>query len=283
MPPPSAPPRCAPPSVLASIAAGLAATLEDDATAPGPGSTRAFRRLLHTEDCEAWLIAWRPGADLALHDHGGSTGAVLVVQGGLMERSTDRLDPRPPQTVRVPAREPLAIEPTRIHGLWNPGPSTAVSVHVYSPPLATMTFYDPRPPDARPDRQRGGPGMTTARIDTLLDEARRRLPRRPTADELPALRARNALLVDIRPSEQRRRDGELAGAVVVDRNVLEWRLDPTSPHRIPEAADHDREVVVVCNEGYASSLAALSLQELGFHRATDLDGGIQAVLRAELP
>ncbi len=120
--------------------------------------------------------------------------------------------------------------------------------------------------------------MATSRIDELLADVRRRLPRRPTADELPALRARGALLVDIRPVEQRARDGELDGAVVVDRNVLEWRLDPSSPHRIPEATGTDLEVVVVCNEGYASSLAALSLQQLGFHRATDLDGGIRAVI-----
>ncbi|MEA2932819.1 MAG: hypothetical protein QOI56_1604 [Actinomycetota bacterium] len=128
--------------------------------------------------------------------------------------------------------------------------------------------------------------MTTAdgtgsRIDELLENVRRRLPHRPTADELPALRARGALLVDIRPVEQRSRDGELPGAVVVDRNVLEWRLDPTSAHRIPQVTGTDQEVVLVCNEGYASSLAALSLQQLGFHRATDLDGGIQAVLAAK--
>lgn len=127
------------------------------------------------------------------------------------------------------------------------------------------------------------PDSAPARIDDLLAEVRRRLPHRPTADEVPALRARDALLVDIRPIEQRSRDGELAGAVVVDRNVLEWRLDPTSPDRIPEVTDTDREVVVVCNEGYASSLAALSLQQLGYHRATDLAGGIQAVLHADRP
>lgn len=121
-------------------------------------------------------------------------------------------------------------------------------------------------------------GMTGSRIDQALEEARRSLPRRPSADELPLLRARGALIVDIRPSEQRDRDGELAGAVVVDRNVLEWRLDPTSPHRIAEAGDASREIVVVCNEGYASSLAAASLQRLGLRNATDLDGGFQAVL-----
>ena len=124
--------------------------------------------------------------------------------------------------------------------------------------------------------------MTTApRIDQLLEDVRRRLPHRPTADELPALQARGALIVDIRPVEQRDRDGRLPGAVVVDRNVLEWRLDPTSPHRIPDVTGPDQEVVVVCNEGYASSLAALSLQQLGFHRATDLDGGVQAVFRRQ--
>lgn len=117
-----------------------------------------------------------------------------------------------------------------------------------------------------------------ARIDEVLEEARATLPPRARAADLPALRARGALIVDIRPLEQRRRDGELPGAVVVDRNVLEWRLDPTSPHRIPEASDPDREVVVVCNEGYASSLAAATLQRLGLRRATDLEGGFQAVL-----
>ncbi len=109
------------------------------------------------------------------------------------------------------------------------------------------------------------------------------MPPRPTAADLPALRARGAVIVDIRPVKQRRRDGELAGAVVIERNELEWRLDPTSPDRIPEATDLDREIVVVCDEGYASSLAAASLQRLGLRRATDLDGGIQAVLAAERP
>ncbi len=122
-----------------------------------------------------------------------------------------------------------------------------------------------------------------ARIDMALDDARDGLPARPTAGDLAALRARNALIVDIRPVDQRRRDGELAGALVIDRNVLEWRLDPTSPDRIPEAIGPDREVVIVCNEGYASSLAAASLQRLGLHRATDLDGGIQAVIADEQP
>jgi rhodanese-related sulfurtransferase len=117
-------------------------------------------------------------------------------------------------------------------------------------------------------------------VDDLLDAARRQLPHRPAATDLPSLIERGALVVDIRPIEQRQRDGELPGAIVIDRNVLEWRLDPASPHRIAEASDHDREIVIVCNEGYASSLAAAALQQLGLRRATDLDGGFQAVLAA---
>ncbi|MGH2721901.1 MAG: rhodanese-like domain-containing protein [Actinomycetota bacterium] len=116
-------------------------------------------------------------------------------------------------------------------------------------------------------------------IDEVLEEARKALPPRPTACDLTGLRARGALIVDIRPAEQRHRDGELEGAMVIDRNVLEWRLDPSSPHRIPEATGYDREIVVVCDEGYASSIAAASLQALGLWRTTDLDGGMQGVLR----
>ncbi len=114
----------------------------------------------------------------------------------------------------------------------------------------------------------------------MLDEARRNLPPRPTAHDLPALRARGALIVDIRPVGLRERDGALSDAVVVDRNQLEWRLDPTSDHRLPEIGDADLEIVLVCDEGYASSLAAASLQQLGLRNATDLDGGYQAARRA---
>jgi len=112
-------------------------------------------------------------------------------------------------------------------------------------------------------------------IDRMLQESRRGLDRVDPAD-LAAVQAAGALVVDIRPLEQRQRDGELPGAVVVDRNVLEWRLDPTSPYRLSEANDPTRQVVLVCNEGYASSLAARALQQLGLVNATDLRGGYQA-------
>jgi rhodanese-related sulfurtransferase len=115
-------------------------------------------------------------------------------------------------------------------------------------------------------------------IDRLLGRARLRL-NRVAADALAAEVAAGAVVVDIRPVEQRERDGDLPGAIVVDRNVLEWRLDPTSPYRLEGMDDPDARVIVVCNEGYGSSLAAATLQELGLHRATDLVGGYQAGLR----
>jgi rhodanese-related sulfurtransferase len=88
--------------------------------------------------------------------------------------------------------------------------------------------------------------------------------------------AGGAILIDIRPIGQRQRDGDLPGAVVVDGNVLEWRLDPTSPHRLPIATGAGARLIIVCNEGYSSSLAAATLQELGLRSATDLVGGFQA-------
>ena len=117
----------------------------------------------------------------------------------------------------------------------------------------------------------------TPAIDRMLAAAREGLDRVAPAD-LAAEVAAGALVVDTRPVEQRERDGELPGAVVIDRNVLEWRLDPTSPYRIPEAGA-DRRVILVCNEGYASSLAARTLRDLGIARATDLAGGFQAWLQ----
>ncbi|MEO5840853.1 MAG: rhodanese-like domain-containing protein [Acidimicrobiales bacterium] len=118
-------------------------------------------------------------------------------------------------------------------------------------------------------------------IDDLLAEARARITR---LDPLAAAKAveAGAVLVDIRPEFQRRVDGEIPSAVVIDRNVLEWRLDPASDHRLPEIAKRDRLIVVLCNEGYASSLAAATLRELGM-QAADVIGGFVAWVEAELP
>ncbi|GAX53593.1 rhodanese-like domain-containing protein [Streptomyces olivochromogenes] len=120
-------------------------------------------------------------------------------------------------------------------------------------------------------------------IDTLLERVREGLDRVEAEEAHSAAQAGEALLVDIRYAALRERDGLIPGALVVERNELEWRLDPQGSHRAPEATSHDLRVVVVCNEGYASSLAAVSLHQLGLHRATDLVGGFQAWKAAGLP
>ena len=119
-------------------------------------------------------------------------------------------------------------------------------------------------------------------IDDVLAASRAGV-HRLTPPELVAAAARGALVVDTRTPAHRRTQGEFPGALVIDRTVLEWRLDPSSPWRIPEATGPDREVVVVCRHGYSSSLAAASLRAVGLHRATDLAGGVEAWLAAGLP
>lgn len=118
-----------------------------------------------------------------------------------------------------------------------------------------------------------------SRVDRLLDAARARL-RRLTADELPGALRRGAVLVDIRPQAQRAHEGDVPGALVIERNVLEWRCDPTSAARLPHAVGDDVEWVILCSEGYTSSLAAAALQDLGLHRATDVVGGYHALAAA---
>ena len=117
----------------------------------------------------------------------------------------------------------------------------------------------------------------TSRIDSTLQAARTRL-RRLDPREVPVALRGGAVLVDIRPQAQRASEGEVAAALVIERNVLEWRCDPTSEAKLPEAVDDDVEWVVLCSEGYTSSLAAASLQDLGLHRATDVAGGYRALL-----
>jgi rhodanese-related sulfurtransferase len=124
-------------------------------------------------------------------------------------------------------------------------------------------------------------GSTPRGIDARLDDVRRSLARvRP--QDVPRRLDDGAVLVDIRPLAQRVLHGEIADAYVIERNVLEWRLDPTSSAALPWA-DLDLEVLVLCQEGYASSLAAESLQQLGISRATDVDGGFAAWKSAGLP
>ena len=107
--------------------------------------------------------------------------------------------------------------------------------------------------------------------------------RRLDAREAAAEQAEGALLVDTRTEAQRRIHGNIPDALVIDRTLLEWRLDPTSPSRLPQAKDHDVRVIVICQQGYSSSLAAASLQDLGLVNATDVIGGFEAWKAAGLP
>jgi rhodanese-related sulfurtransferase len=118
--------------------------------------------------------------------------------------------------------------------------------------------------------------MTMSRIDEMLDAARQRLVRMQ-AQHVPEAVGRGAVLVDIRPQAQRDREGSVPGALVIERNVLEWRCDSTSDARLPQAVDDDVEWVVFCSQGYTSSLAAAALQDLGLRRATDVVGGYWAL------
>ncbi|WP_307624259.1 rhodanese-like domain-containing protein [Streptomyces sp. V3I7] len=116
-------------------------------------------------------------------------------------------------------------------------------------------------------------------LKRVRDGYRRIRPR----EAYDAARTGGALLVDIRYAALRERDGMIPGALVIERNELEWRLDPQGTHRAPEATGHDLRIVVICNEGYASSLAVASLHRLGLRRATDLIGGFQAWRAAGFP
>jgi rhodanese-related sulfurtransferase len=134
----------------------------------------------------------------------------------------------------------------------------------------------------RPDRPKAHlvAGRARISVDALLDEARSALTR---LEPIDAQRASEfgALLIDIRPLEQRERDGAIPGALVIDRNVLEWRLDPTSSFKDPSAGA-EKQVVIICNEGYSSSLAAATLRLLG-RDATDVIGGFQKWRQCGLP
>ncbi|MFC9429091.1 rhodanese-like domain-containing protein [Streptomyces sp. NPDC056987] len=143
-----------------------------------------------------------------------------------------------------------------------------------------MRGTDERPGGERGTGERAGDGPVG--IDELLERVRADLDRLEPREAFEAA-ADGALLVDIRYAALRERDGLVPGALVVERNELEWRLDPRGSHRAPEATSHELRVVVICNEGYASSLAAVSLRQLGLHRATDLVGGFQAWKAEGLP
>ena len=298
------------PAQLRAVTAGLAQRrdLWADLVVHDP-DVRWYLPLLRSNSCDIWLLAWVGGQDTDWHDHGGSSGSFAAAQGWLTEQyrvpSGQRIARR-----RLRAGESVAFGPAHVHDVAHGGGGPASTVHAYSPPLVAMTYYAATDhglmaretvavdgPEG--GRGRGGPDTAlavasaarltsgslpghAASIDELLAEARSGLTRlRPEAAF--AAVTDGAILVDIRPLEQRIVEGEVPGAIVIGRNVLEWRLDPRSDARIPALARADAQIIVMCSEGYASTLAATTLRRIGLHGATDLDGGVQAWKAAGLP
>jgi rhodanese-related sulfurtransferase len=244
---------------------------------------RWYERLYCGPNHDVWVISWLPGQSTGFHDHGASSGAFVVAAGFLEEH------PPGEQPHVVLAAKSRAFGPGYTHDVRNVSLAPAISIHAYSPPLAEMNRYEleagrlvPRG-DAPPQTERvkedwrRQPGRLGApSVELLLAAARARLQRLSPDEAHEAATTAKAVLVDIRPAAQRELEGEIAGALVVERNVLEWRFDPASEARLPVATDHDLQVIVFCSEGYTSSLAAASLQDLGLWRATDIIGGFRA-------
>jgi rhodanese-related sulfurtransferase len=255
---------------------------------------RWYERLYHGPDYDIWVIGWLPGQSTGFHDHGASSGALVVATGILEEH-------RPGERTRVihPGK-PCAFGPDYLHDVRNVSLAPAISIHAYSPPLSEMNEYEldgsrlvPRERasaeaetlDQERSVQRWKPVDRTGAlsIEQVLSAARSRLRRLSPDEAYEAVAKTEAILVDIRPESQRAIEGSIAGALVVERNVLEWRLDPASSTRLPVATDHDLHVIVFCSEGYTSSLAAAALRDLGLWRATDLVGGFHAWRATGLP
>lgn len=269
--------------VLLGMASGLA--LAADAWTDCLETNRDARtglRILATERYDAWLLRWPVGTAVSPHHHGDSEAAFAVSSGVLKE--TRWLDGRREERLLTHGQG-ASVGRGMVHDVA--AEVEALSVHVYCPPLARMAFFDDQaetllveqPVDPShhavtisgfSDIERPGG------LDAVLEKARERISPRVEPKDLAAAMDLGALVVDTRPADLRQRDGELAGAVVIDRNVLEWRLDPHGCHRLQEASDADRPVILVCDEGYASSLAAVGLLRLGRRNVTDLEGGYQA-------
>lgn len=242
---------------------------------------------LHCDDvADVWLISWTESQGTELHDHGGSSGAFSVVDGTLTESIW--LDSSEGGRLEHRSRsvgETVTFGPGYVHDVRNTAVPVAVSVHAYSPPLSLMHFYDIE--EGRltrlasswtDDPESAAP--TYRSVDEMLDAARSGITRL-SPQEAAAAVADGALIVDIRPVWQREVEGEVAGSIIVERNHLEWRLHPASDARLAQAAEGQRWVVL-CQEGYTSSLAAASLSSLGIP-AADVEGGIRAWTAAGLP
>jgi rhodanese-related sulfurtransferase len=249
---------------------------------------------------DVWLLGWQTSQETDWHDHGGSAGSFAVAGGSLLEEF------RRPGNRRLARREmsgggATSFGATHVHNVRHAGMGPALSIHAYSPPLVAMTYYELGPfgltaketlaVDSPEGARTRSPARGASRDDAvsdprsirdLLDEVRGGLDRVEPDAAFAEIQA-GAALVDIRPPEQRLVEGEVPGAFLIGRNVLEWRLDPKSDASIPDLARYDRRIIVMCSEGYASSLAAASLRQLGLRLATDLAGGFQAWKAAGLP
>jgi predicted metal-dependent enzyme (double-stranded beta helix superfamily) len=126
---------------LVTIATGLGDWVRSRVPRFEPGAARGYERLQATSAYDAWLVAWAASASIDPHDHGGSAGALYVVSGELAESYAEVSQPRPFRMQVLGAGDAIELPTTRIHGVWNPGPHTAISVHVYSPPLSAMTYF----------------------------------------------------------------------------------------------------------------------------------------------
>jgi rhodanese-related sulfurtransferase/mannose-6-phosphate isomerase-like protein (cupin superfamily) len=255
---------------------------------------RWYERLYQGSDYDIWVISWLPGQSTGFHDHGASSGAFVVATGILEEH-------RPGERTRVihPGK-PRAFGPDYAHDVRNVSLAPAISIHAYSPPLTDMNEYELEGTRLVPRDAASGQAETVDQdwrvqnrklldptgalsIEQVLSAARARLLRLSPDEAYGAMAKTDAILVDIRSEGQRATEGGIAGALVVERNVLEWRFDPASSARLPVATDHDIQVIVFCSEGYTSSLAAIALQDLGLCRATDMIGGFQAWRTMGLP
>jgi rhodanese-related sulfurtransferase len=258
------------------------------------GEQRWYERLFLGPDYDMWVISWLPGQSTGFHDHGASSGAFVVATGILEERRPDE------RTRVIHPGQPRAFGPDYTHDVRNVSLAPAISIHAYSPPLSDMNEYEldgsqlvPRErasgmaePANQEWRAQSGKFLdrtASSSIEQVLSAARARLRRLSPAEAHEAMVKRQATLVDIRCENQRAIEGSIADALVVERNVLEWRFDPASSSRLPVATDHDVRLIVFCSEGYTSSLAAIALQDLGLHRATDMVGGFQAWKEMGLP
>lgn len=282
------------PTELAAIVAAFASSSQWLERVRLRRDQRWYEQLYQGSEYDVWVISWMPGQTTGFHDHGASSGAFVVTTGNLEEH-------RPGERARVmSAGQSHAFDRDYAHDVRNVSSAPAISIHAYSPPLTEMNEYEIEGKRLVP--RAGGRRNTKAnfnewrmqnreltartgalRVEEMLAAARARLHRLSPDEAYEAMAKAGAVLVDIRPEGQRSSEGIIADALVVERNVLEWRFDPNSSSRLPSVRDHDLQVIVFCSEGYASSLAAAALQDLGLWRATDIIGGIQAWRAKGLP